>query len=506
MALIKDWNFFWDNREKFKLGHLTTEKPNPKTVGLAEVADADLSKAVEMIRAVDIDAINKVKEYGQQINDLKADLIEVMKSGKIYISGCGATGRLAMFIESLWKSRAPNNLKEKVIGFMAGGDGALVRSVEGFEDYEEYAIRHIKELGFTAEDIMLGVTEGGETPFVLSTVEYAREHSKYNPWLIYCNGDDLLANVKRSDDLIKASDVKNVCIEIGSMALAGSTRMQATSVQTLFVGLALFSIIEDINYAKECDALLDALKKIDCNEIAKFTAFESNCYKQGGYATYLTDSNLGLTVLTDTTERTPTFSVNPFENINHEKPVPSYCYLSVKDSDKKNVWNQVLNHEPRTLEWDFSKSQTGVENLRGYDISSQVLERRSILPNHQVIEVSSAKNAFVINYADTKLEIKYNDMSELSSQVLIKMVMNSHSTLVMARLGRFTSNIMTFVTPGNNKLIDRATRYVEYLLDQDGIGKPAYDDIARKIHEVSLKMDSTDTIVMKTYKTIVKGL
>lgn len=502
MALIKDWNFFWDNREKFKLGHLTTEKPNPKTVGLAEMADSGLSKAVEMIRVVDIDAITKVKEYGAEINKLKADLIEVMQSGRVYISGCGATGRLAMFIESLWKARAPAELKDKVIGFMAGGDGALVRSVEGFEDYEEYAIRHIKELRFTEQDMMVGVTEGGETPFVLSTVEYAREHSKYNPWLVYCNGDELLANVKRSDDLIKADDVKNVCIEIGSMALAGSTRMQATSVQTLFVGLALFSIIEDIDYAKECDALLDALKNLDCNEVAKFTQFESDCYKQGGYATYLTGSNLGLTVLTDTTERTPTFSVNPFENTNHQNPVSSYCYLAVKDSIKENVWEQVLNHEPRTLEWDFSKEQTGVKNLQGFDISLQALERRSVLPNHQVIEVSSAKNMFVINYADTKLEIKYKDMSELSSQVLIKMVMNSHSTLVMARLGRFTSNIMTFVTPGNNKLIDRATRYVEYLLDQEGITKPAYDDIAKKLYEVSLEMDPTDAIVMETYRAI----
>lgn len=49
--------------------------------------------------------------------------------------------------------------------------------------------------------------------------------------------------------------------------------------------------------------------------------------------------------------------------------------------------------------------------------------------------------------------------------MLIKVILNKHSTLVMGRLNRIKSNIMSWVRPSNNKLIDRAIRYVRHLLD-----------------------------------------
>lgn len=69
---------------------------------------------------------------------------------KIYIYGCGSTGRLAKQIEcetwkQFWKriKETPANKKveekfgsmyHKVIGELTGGDRALVNSLEGFED------------------------------------------------------------------------------------------------------------------------------------------------------------------------------------------------------------------------------------------------------------------------------------------------------------------------------------------------------------------------------------
>ena len=47
----------------------------------------------------------------------------------------------------------------------------------------------------------------------------------------------------------------------------------------------------------------------------------------------------------------------------------------------------------------------------------------------------------------------------LERQTLLKMLLNQHSTLVMGRLGRYESNIMTWVSPNNGKLVDRAARY-----------------------------------------------
>lgn len=46
------------------------------------------------------------------------------------------------------------------------------------------------------------------------------------------------------------------------------------------------------------------------------------------------------------------------------------------------------------------------------------------------------------------------------------MVLNAHSTLLMGRVGRFESNLMTFVVPVNLKLERRAVRLVQWLLEQ----------------------------------------
>ena len=79
------------------------------------------------------------------------------ESRKVYIYGCGSTGRLAKQIESeTWKqywrrirerhSGTPllekvtrllgENIHDKVIGELTGGDRALVNALEGFEDLQ----------------------------------------------------------------------------------------------------------------------------------------------------------------------------------------------------------------------------------------------------------------------------------------------------------------------------------------------------------------------------------
>jgi N-acetylmuramic acid 6-phosphate etherase len=45
-------------------------------------------------------------------------------------------------------------------------------------------------------------------------------------------------------------------------------------------------------------------------------------------------------------------------------------------------------------------------------------------------------------------------------QVTLKMLLNAHSTAVMAGLGRLVGNTMTNVSPSNLKLIGRATNLI----------------------------------------------
>ncbi len=57
---------------------------------------------------------------------------------------------------------------------MAGGDSALIQSIEDFEDHPEFGERQLHNLGYNKEqDMLISSTEGGETPWVIGTAEYA---------------------------------------------------------------------------------------------------------------------------------------------------------------------------------------------------------------------------------------------------------------------------------------------------------------------------------------------
>ncbi len=73
----------------------------------------------------------------------------------------------------------------------------------------------------------------------------------------------------------------------------------------------------------------------------------------------------------------------------------------------------------------------------------------------------------------------------------------------MGRLGRYKSNIMTWVTPTNGKLIDRSARYVQSLLKENNIEK-TYEEVVRKIFENKETRKQDESIVLKTLESFLK--
>ena len=85
----------------------------------------------------------------------------------------------------------------------------------------------------------------------------------------------------------------------------------------------------------------------------------------------------------------------------------------------------------------------------------------------------------------------------LVSHLILKMILNLHSTLLMGRLNRYESNIMTWVKPSNNKLIDRAVRYAGQILKQDGY-VIEYKDLVKECFQIMNKgLSSNESIVLK---------
>jgi N-acetylmuramic acid 6-phosphate etherase len=68
-----------------------------------------------------------------------------------------------------------NTPPEMVQAIIAGGDGALRRSVERAEDDESQGRRDLEVRGFSVGDALVGIAASGRTPYVLGGVKYARE-------------------------------------------------------------------------------------------------------------------------------------------------------------------------------------------------------------------------------------------------------------------------------------------------------------------------------------------
>jgi N-acetylmuramic acid 6-phosphate etherase len=97
--------------------------------------------------------------------------------------------------------------------------------------------------------------------------------------------------------------------------------------------------------------------------------------------------------------------------------------------------------------------------------------------------------------------VDVSSLHPLFEHLLLKMLLNAHSTLLMGRLGRYESNLMTWVRPSNNKLIDRAIRYVAYLLSREGI-RASYEDIAYRCFERMQGLSPDQSIVLETVASL----
>lgn len=463
---------FLEIYDQFSLGRLTTEGFHPKTKNLSSIIKNDLNAGIKILNEVDKDALIKLKSYADEIFYLSQVIqLTIKEGGRVYLCGCGATGRLSLSLEKIFRHKFKNAPKsESVVSFMAGGDFAIIKSVESFEDNPEFGKLQLRELGFTKNDLFIGITEGGETSFVIGATWEALKISHRRPFFIYCNPDEDLMSIKRSKEIITNKKIEKINLSVAEMAISGSTRMQAATVQMLAVGMALFYEYKDKQKFLEIFYhFLDDLLELDISFLEKFIRAESHHYKNNGILSYVGDSDLGICILTDTTERSPTFSLRPFES--SDRSDLSLSYLSLNDGHTSiNAWCNLLGRLPRCLNWTEYSEEISFNKLLDFDISTNAISRRSALhDNHLCFEILSKNHDlfFSFNGHTQLLEKKWEDL--FFNHMALKLILNTHSTLVMGLLGRYEGNMMTFVRASNMKLVDRAYRYINHFLTEKNI-------------------------------------
>ena len=506
MSDKSDFTDFLKVKDQFQLGMLITESANPITQNLSQYTQKDVVTAIDLLKQVDIAALNRFLEYIPKLSGLHKAIQETLEQGgKIFMGGCGATGRLSLVCEFIWRwQRHDSPLKDQIIAFMAGGDVALISSIEKFEDFPEFGARQLRELGFQENDLFIGTTEGGETPFVIGATVEATKISKRKPWFLYCNPDEMLVTkIVRSREVIQNPKIEKINLTVGPMSITGSTRMQASTVLMYALGVCLDYHDQDFQIAKNrIRNFVEFYKKLDLQNIAPLVEAEASHYQNGGLVFYEPSNDLAIAVLTDTTERSPTFSLSPFENeLDHEKKA-SLCYLVLSNkTNSQDAWHSLLMRGPRVLNWPEITNRTTAERLWGFDLSHKIVEKRRVWHHKTSLffKIFSQGPDVVFSLGQEQVRLHLDGLDFLERHLVVKMVLNSLSTAIMGRLGRYEGNVMTWVRSSNFKLIDRTIRYVSMILERDGYNVD-YDKTAELIFGIKDDFPSDKPLVLEIVK------
>lgn len=570
------------NKTQFQLHTLLTEQRHPKTWDFSRQVQLDTLAGLRMLSSVDEDVKVKLEELSSNTQVFEQAILAIdeaiVNDKKIFIYGCGATGRLAKQMESsfwrpFWKSIKDDkkiwkklkkhvgaNIEDRLIGEMTGADRALISSLEGFEDLQLIGRLQVADRGVKKGDVIIAVTEGGETSSVIGAVlgglqqwkqmpGYAPEISKKSLYFIYNNPDELLLPFERSRQVLNEPGITKINLTTGPQSITGSTRMQATTIETYVVGTMLQAALHEVLKKLLTTAELNRTGFSSSFEIAskfkqfnnilngvtnalpalsKLTDLEAQTYTSNHFSTYFAEKVL-ITVFIDSTERSPTFRLFPLDTISE---IVRRCWIQVWTAadNQKDAWEVMLGRAFRGLSTELyqkpfeteiedpylkkaaleslKKAGDDQQNLYDFSFSNFNITHRNLNPSDlavivaltpeeektsqtgsyfkrffNLIEDRSSNGGIILvsNLTNNELsvladKIRYsfkaennnlvivpvscdntNDPFALNQHIAAKMLLNTHSTAVMGKLGKVVGNTMTNVSPSNLKLIGRAT-------------------------------------------------
>lgn len=550
----------------FRLGDLPTEQPHPKTTGLSDTLLEDTVAGIAALQSVDADipAVLRTTLAGEPFAKLLQTMTDTLVAGRrVFFTGCGATGRLSILLEAMWRRywngsdhAESTTLADQVRSVMAGGDFALIRSVEGFEDFTDFGRHQLREAGVASGDMVVAITEGGETSFVIGTAWEALDAGA-SSFFVYNNPSDVLGSlVERSREVIDEPRITTLDLATGPMAVAGSTRMQATTVELMVVGTALEHALGAVQKAKgvadtewsppvalaqtsqRFAVLLDALgQSNNLAAMASLTEHEADVYRASGLVTYFADRYL-LDILTDTTERSPTFSLPPFREVGDEVSARSWSFVKHPQLSTPDAWADLLGRQPNGIDWDRD-TYAAMNAPDGVRQNPPVLHRQRILRfaignepdpsrtdtpaslavtllvgdetqthspadsafsqgvakhtpsfvEHVLLAIGRPPSAIAPEVNTYLIDADLPDTPlDLWSHVAAKLVLNTVSTASMGLVGRLAGNWMVYVNTSNKKLIDRGVRLIA---DQTGV---PYNDACHELF-VTLNQPDADHLV-----------
>jgi N-acetylmuramic acid 6-phosphate etherase len=197
-----------------------TERRNPRS---STIDTASALEIVDLIGAEDAGVPAAVAKARLEI----ARAIELVEAafragGRLIYVGAGTSGRLGV-LDATECPPTFGSPPEMVVGVIAGGPPALVRSVEGAEDDVNAAKDAMDSLHVGSDDVVVGIAASGTTPFVQAALTRAQSRGARTA-LVSCS--------EPPRELTATCDV-SITVLVGPEIVTGSTRMKAGTATKL---------------------------------------------------------------------------------------------------------------------------------------------------------------------------------------------------------------------------------------------------------------------------------
>lgn len=226
------------------MNRLTTETRNTQTMHLDEMTIQDALLTINREDQKVPKAIEKVIPQLSQV--INSAIQRFNRGGRIIYIGAGTSGRLGV-LDAAECVPTFNTRPEEVVGIIAGGQKAMTVAVEGAEDDYEQGAQDLKDIQLNDNDIVIGISASGRTPYVKGALTYANDINA-----------DTVALSCNTDSEISACAQHILEINVGPEVLTGSTRLKSGTAQKLI--LNMISTMTMIGVGKVYDNLMVDLR------------------------------------------------------------------------------------------------------------------------------------------------------------------------------------------------------------------------------------------------------
>ena len=195
---------------------LATERVDPRSGDLDRLSPLRIAR---LMNRADRRAVLAVGRAAPAIGrGIELIVRALSRGGRLFFVGAGTSGRLGV-IEAAECPPTFDTPPALVQAVIAGGRGAVFRSVEGAEDDASAGARQMRRA--RAGDVVVGIAASGVTPFVHGALGEARSRGAATV-LVTCNPDV----PRRSARIV-------IALAVGPEVLAGSTRLKAGTATKL---------------------------------------------------------------------------------------------------------------------------------------------------------------------------------------------------------------------------------------------------------------------------------